>query len=102
MSRRTRALLFPVAQSVSCTLNRTGPTTIRLSVFATIESCRFRLKPVERAHSQVATLSVRVRQELEQFAVAATALEGKDVRIVGWSDAEAALKLVRDSAAGKR
>ena len=40
----------------------------------------------------------RVRQELEQFTIAATALEGKDVRVVGWGDAHAALQLVRDSA----
>jgi inorganic pyrophosphatase len=46
-----------------------------------------------------AALPLRVRQELEQFAVAATALEGKDVEIVGWGDADVALELVRDSAA---
>ena len=40
---------------------------------------------------------MRVRQELETFTIAATALEGKDVRIVGWGDATAALALVRDS-----
>jgi inorganic pyrophosphatase len=53
-----------------------------------------------REHSimDVSALPVRVRRELEQFAVAATALEGKDVRIVGWGDAEAALKLVQESA----
>jgi inorganic pyrophosphatase len=38
----------------------------------------------------------RVRRELEQFAVAATALEGKDVRIVGWGDTNAALRVVRE------
>jgi inorganic pyrophosphatase len=43
-------------------------------------------------------LPARVRQELEQFTIAATALEGKDVRVVGWGDAHAALQLVRDSA----
>jgi inorganic pyrophosphatase len=48
--------------------------------------------------TSIAALSERVRQELEQFAIAATALEGKDVRIVGWGDAAAALQLVRDSA----
>ena len=37
----------------------------------------------------------RFREELEQFAVAATALEGKDIRIVGWGDAATALTLVR-------
>lgn len=46
----------------------------------------------------VASLAARFRQELEQFAVAATALEGKDVRIVGWGDAATALALVRTMA----
>ena len=59
--------------------------------------------PVEarREHrvSNVAALPVRMRQELEQFTLAATALEGKDVRVVGWGDAAAALKLVRESVA---
>jgi inorganic pyrophosphatase len=45
-----------------------------------------------------AELPSRIREELEQFTVAASALEGKDVRIVGWSDAKAALQLVRDTA----
>jgi inorganic pyrophosphatase len=44
------------------------------------------------------TLPERVRLELEQFTIAATALEGKDVRVVGWGDARAALELVRMSA----
>lgn len=43
-------------------------------------------------------LSLRIRQELEEFAIAATALEGKDLRILGWGDAPTALELVRDSA----
>jgi len=58
--------------------------------------------PVEarREHgiTSVDELSARVRQELENFTLAATALEGKDVRIAGWGDAAAALQLVRDSA----
>jgi|SRR5688572_19467892 len=44
-------------------------------------------------------LPPRVRQELEQFTLAATALEGKDARIVGWGGAAAALEIVRGSAA---
>lgn len=51
----------------------------------------------ENALAHVAALSARVRAELEQFAIAATALEGKDVRIIGWGDAHAALTLVRES-----
>ena len=57
--------------------------------------------PVEarREHgiTDLAALSARVRQELEQFTIAATALEGKDARVVGWADAAAALKLIQDS-----
>ena len=51
----------------------------------------------EEGTRDLAALPARVRQELEQFALAATALEGKDVRILGWGDATAALKLVRAS-----
>lgn len=43
-------------------------------------------------------LSPRVREEHEHFAHAATALEGKDVRVIGWGDAATALALVRRSA----
>jgi inorganic pyrophosphatase len=57
--------------------------------------------PVEARREQmltdVDTLPARVRQELEQFTRAATALEGKDVRVVGWGGAADALKLVRAS-----
>ena len=48
--------------------------------------------------TDIGGLSLRVRQELEHFANAAAALEGKDVRLVGWGDAAAALALVRQSA----
>ena len=61
--------------------------------------------PVETRREQtlgsIDALPARVRQELEAFTIAATALEGKDVRIVGWGDATTALELVRDSAAQK-
>jgi len=57
--------------------------------------------PVEARREQSLTdalaLPGRVRQELETFTIAATALEGKDVRILGWGDATTALALVRDS-----
>jgi len=43
-------------------------------------------------------LASRVRQEIEQFFIAATALEGKEPRILGWGDADAALELIRSSA----
>ena len=56
----------------------------------------------EHEVGEIATLPDRVRQELEQFAVAATALEGKDLQIVGWEDATAALALVHASVIRQR
>jgi inorganic pyrophosphatase len=44
------------------------------------------------------SLSQRVRDELEHFFIAATVLEGKDPRILGWAGPDAALKLLRASA----
>lgn len=59
--------------------------------------------PVETRREQsiegVDALPARIRQELEQFAITATALEGKDVRVLGWGDVSAALALVRESKA---
>jgi inorganic pyrophosphatase len=52
----------------------------------------------EHTISDVGALPSRIRQELEQFAIASATLEGKDVRIIGWGDADAALQLVRHSA----
>jgi inorganic pyrophosphatase len=40
-------------------------------------------------------ISARVRAELEQFAAAATALEGKDIRVTGWGDRTEALEVIR-------
>ena len=51
----------------------------------------------EQGITDLVAFPARVRQELEQFTIAATALEGKDVRVVGWADAAAALKLIQDS-----
>jgi len=42
-------------------------------------------------------LPVRLRDELEQFFLAVTAFEGKALAVLGWSGAEAALDLVRQS-----
>ncbi len=56
----------------------------------------------EHAITDVSGLPERVRDELEQFAVAATALEGKDVRVIGWGDAAAALNLLQESATRHR
>ena len=43
-----------------------------------------RVIAVPIAARREAALSERVRQELEQFFIAVTALEGKDARILGW------------------
>jgi hypothetical protein len=52
----------------------------------------------ERDVRDLGAFSERVRQELEHFALAAIALEGKDLQILGWGDAATALELVRASA----
>jgi len=52
----------------------------------------------EQDITSIASLPPRVQAELEHLALIATGLEGKDVRIVGWGDAAAALKLISDSA----
>jgi inorganic pyrophosphatase len=68
---------------------------------ARVRNDRIMAVPVEARREKritaITALPERVRQELEQFAIAATALEGKDVRVVGWGDAAAALKLVQES-----
>ena len=46
-------------------------------------------------------LPVRQRRELEEFFLQATALTGKDVRILGWSGRVAALQLIRRSRMGQ-
>jgi hypothetical protein len=55
-----------------------------------------------RTAAAVTAIAPRVREELEHFAVAATALEGKDVRILGWGDDKAALHLIEASVVGGR
>jgi inorganic pyrophosphatase len=57
-----------------------------------------RVLAVPVASRREVALTARVRQEIEQFFVAATALEGKEPRILGWGDVEAALALIRSSA----
>ena len=41
-------------------------------------------------------LDRRLREEIANFLVAVTALEGKDITILGWSDANAALTYIAD------
>lgn len=54
--------------------------------------------PIEARREASLTMEAvpeRVRRELEQFFLAATALEGKDVKILGWAGSDAALDLLR-------
>ena len=57
-----------------------------------------RVLAVPVAARREAALAPRVRQELEQFFMAATVLEDKDPHILGWDDGAAALELIRSSA----
>jgi inorganic pyrophosphatase len=69
---------------------------------ARVRNDRIMCMPIEARREggliDVTGLSSRVRAELEHFASASTALEGKDVRVIGWGDAAAALALVRSAA----
>jgi inorganic pyrophosphatase len=58
-----------------------------------------RVVAVPVAARREVALTARVRQEIEHFFMAATALEGKEARILGWDDGDAALALIRSSAA---
>lgn len=61
--------------------------------------------PVEARRERELTLTSipdRVRQELEHFFVAATALEGKDVRVLGWKGPDAAIALLKSKAIQRR
>jgi inorganic pyrophosphatase len=53
-----------------------------------------------REHSlrDLKDLPERLKRELEQFACVAVALEGKDIRVVGWQDSAAALGMIRSAA----
>jgi inorganic pyrophosphatase len=57
-----------------------------------------RVLAVPVAARREVALAARVRQELEQFFIAVTALEGKELCILGWDDGDAALELIRSSA----
>jgi inorganic pyrophosphatase len=56
--------------------------------------------PVEARRELVTApddLPARIREELNQFFLAATALEGKDARVLGWAGPTEALALIRQS-----
>jgi inorganic pyrophosphatase len=66
-----------------------------------IRNDRILALPVEarrEAHFTAGSIPERVRDELEQFFIAATALERKDAKILGWAGADAALELIRSFA----
>ena len=62
-----------------------------------IRNDRIIARPVD-ARRETSLLS-RARRELEQFFLAAVALEDKDPKILGWDDEQAALELIRESKA---
>ena len=51
--------------------------------------------PVKTRHGHDGELDARLRAQLEQFFTAAVAFEGKDIRLLGWGDADEADALVR-------
>lgn len=51
--------------------------------------------PVKSRHGNEGGLDSLLRAQLEQFFTAAVAFEGKDVRLLGWGDADEADALVR-------
>jgi inorganic pyrophosphatase len=51
----------------------------------------------EAGQKDAAAVSERVRAEIAQFLLAATALEGKDIRILGWDGPAAVVDLIRSS-----
>ena len=55
----------------------------------------------ERGLTSFTSLSKRLRDELEHFFIAATALEHKDARVLGWAGPDAVLDLLRSSATRK-
>ena len=57
-----------------------------------------RVLAVPVAARREVALAARVRQEIEKFFITATVLEGKEPRILGWDDGDAALDLIRSSA----
>ena len=56
-----------------------------------------RVLAVPVAARREVALTARVREEIEQFFLAATVLEGKEPRLLGWDDRDAALALIRSS-----
>lgn len=51
--------------------------------------------PVKTRHGNDDGLDSRLRAQLEQFFTAAVAFEGKDIRLLGWGDADEADAVVR-------
>ena len=55
----------------------------------------------ERPSDSIDAVPARILEELEQFAIAASAMEGKDARVLGWGDVSAALALIRECQASR-
>jgi inorganic pyrophosphatase len=53
--------------------------------------------PIKTLRDDTGVVGPRLRAQLEQFFTAAVAFEGKDVRLLGWGDADEADALVRAS-----
>ena len=61
--------------------------------------------PIEVRREQVLApgdFPARIREELNQFFLAATALEGKDARILGWAGPDEAVALIKRSVTGRQ
>jgi uncharacterized OB-fold protein len=52
---------------------------------------------VKARHLEGESADPRFRAELEQFFTAAVAFEGKDVRLLGWGDADEADAIIREA-----
>jgi inorganic pyrophosphatase len=59
------------------------------------------VKAAAIAISDLGDLPERARRELEHFFVAAVAFEGKDVRLLGWGDAEESRSAITASLSGR-
>jgi inorganic pyrophosphatase len=53
--------------------------------------------PRDQPLRDVSDVSARLRQELEAFFVASTTFENKDLKILEWANADAAIALVKDT-----
>ena len=57
--------------------------------------------PLKTRQESDGLLGPRLRAQLEQFFIAAVAFEGKEVRLLGWGDADEADALIREAEASR-